>query len=157
MDDGQYADRVFINCPFDKAYSPTLDLVTFCIIACGFSPISAKGELDSGEPRFIKLMRLIKSCRYGIHDISRIELGKQRLPRFNMPLEPGLDLGCRYSGSRKFAAKKTLILDREQYRYRKFISDLSGLDIAEHRNAPDKAMVNVSINGDGADFWLRPH
>jgi hypothetical protein len=38
-------------------------------------------------------MDIISGCKYSIHDLSRTELDKTtRLPRFNMPLELGLDL-----------------------------------------------------------------
>jgi len=69
----------------------------------------------------------------GIHDISRTELDKaNRLPRFNMPFELGLFLGARTFGSGDQKKKACLILDRDRYRYQKFLSDIAGQDIASH-------------------------
>lgn len=133
--------RVFINCPFDKDYLSILETITFCIINCGFLPVTASLERDSGEIRVRKITRLIKSCRYGIHDISRTELSTNKLPRFNMPFELGLDLGCRYFGSDTY--KRHLILDKSKFRFQKFISDISGQDVAAHNNSPDTAMREV--------------
>jgi hypothetical protein len=42
---------------------------------------------------------MIAECDFSIHDISRVELDDHsRLPRFNMPLELGADLGLRLQG-----------------------------------------------------------
>lgn len=57
---------------------------------------------------------------------------KTRLPRYNMVFELGLFLGCRRYGGQRQEAKSCLILDRQRYRYRNSISDLSGRDIQAH-------------------------
>jgi hypothetical protein len=67
-------------------------------------------------------MEIISECRFGIHDISRTG------PRFNMPFELGLDLGCKNYGGDKHRQKSILILDTVKYRHQKFISDLNGHD-----------------------------
>lgn len=45
-----------------------------------------------------EIYRLVGEAKYGIHDISRIEL-TAGLPRFNMPLEVGLDFGAKAFGT----------------------------------------------------------
>ena len=141
--------RVFINCPFDDAYKPVFDALLFCVYDCGFAPASALERSDSGEVRFSKIMRLIQICRFGIHDISRTELDDDNgLPRFNMPFELGLFLGCRYADPRRPARKRCLILDREPHRYQKFLSDISGQDIRSHGHDPFVALACVRD-------WLR--
>jgi hypothetical protein len=81
-------------------------------------------------------MNIIAACKYGVHDISRTELDKANsLPRFNMPLELGLDLGCRRFGIGKQRSKRLLVLDKNRYRYQKFISDIAGQDITPHSNS----------------------
>ncbi len=78
-------------------------------------------------------MSLIEECPYGIHDLCRTELDpKNRLPRFNMPFELGIFLGAKRYGSASQQRKRCLVLDREKYRYQKFISDIAGQDIHTH-------------------------
>ncbi|PHY17657.1 hypothetical protein CSW59_18240 [Caulobacter sp. BP25] len=124
---------MFINCPFDSAYSPTFRALIFVIYACGFRPRSAMELDDGGQTRIDKLYGLIGECRYGIHDLSRTELDTaNQLPRFNMPLELGIFLGAKRFGGKDQSAKRLLILDVERYRYQRFISDLAGMDIHGH-------------------------
>jgi len=65
-----------------------------------------------------------------------------------MPLELGLDLGCKRYGKPYLQEKVMLILDVEQFRYRDFISDIAGQDIKAHR-AEQAEVINVVRN------WLR--
>ncbi len=126
-------DDVFINCPFDGDYAPTFRALIFTIIACGFRPRSARELDDGGQTRIDKLYNLIDECRYGIHDLSRTELDPiNNLPRFNMPLELGIFLGAKRYGSKEQKLKRLLVMDKEQYRYQKFMSDLAGVDIHGH-------------------------
>ena len=125
--------QVFINCPFDEHYLPLLRALIFTILDCRLTPRIASEEVDSGLVRFEKIRSLIRACRFSIHDISRIEpLHPGDLPRFNMPFELGLDLGCRLYASGRLAGKQCLILERERYRYQRVLSDISGNDIRAH-------------------------
>lgn len=65
------------------------------------------------------------------------------LPRFNMPLELGLYLGCKAFGNREQKKKGCLILDSKPFRYRASISDISGQDIRVHRGQPKRAISEV--------------
>lgn len=135
---------LFINCPFDAEYLPFLQLLIFTVLECRLEPRIALEQADSGEIRFQKIRDLIQTCRFSIHDISRIEpLGEGDLPRFNMPFELGLDLGGRYFGAGRLAGKQCLILERERYRYQKFLSDLSGNDIRAHGGDPITLVTEV--------------
>ena len=126
-------DDVFINCPFDTEYAPIFRALIFAIMACGFRPRSARELDDGGQTRIDKIYSLIEVCRFGIHDLSRTELDDiNQLPRFNMPLELGLFLGAKRYGNNEQKAKRVLILDVEQHRYQRFISDLAGMDIHGH-------------------------
>lgn len=84
--------------------------------------------------RIDKIQRIIGECKFGIHDISRVELNENNLPRFNMPLELGLFLGAKKYGSGAQKDKVCLIFDTEKYRYQQFISDIAGQDIEAHGN-----------------------
>jgi hypothetical protein len=122
--------NVFINCPFDAGYRDLFRAVVFTVIDCGFKARCALEFDDGSEVRMDKIERLIGECRYGIHDLSRTELDPtHRLPRFNMPLELGLFLGAKRFGGNDHKQKNCLILDIEQFRYQKFISDLGGQDV----------------------------
>lgn len=110
---------------------------------------SAKELDDSSQMRLEKLYGIIGQCRFSIHDISRTELdSKTNLPRFNMPLELGIDLGAKRYGSPAQRLKRSLIFDSKKHRHLKFISDLSGMDIHEHRNLP-KRIIECTRD------WLR--
>lgn len=123
--------------------------MVFCVQACGFTPRCALEDDDSGELRVLKILRIIKECRFGIHDLSRTELNSiTQLPRFNMPFELGLDFAHRYTGKGPHRTKKLLILDREMFRYQTYLSDLAGVDIKAHLNNPHRLIQIVND-------WLR--
>ena len=91
----KYTDHVFVNCPFDADYKPMFDAIVFAVTDLGLVARSAREEDDGGESRLVKIQRIIEECKYGVHDISAVELDSvNKLPRFNMPLELGLFLGC---------------------------------------------------------------
>jgi hypothetical protein len=59
-----------------------------------------------------------------------------------MPFELGVDIGCRMARGDK-VRKKCLILEKERYRYRKALSDLSGSDIKTHGNESEQLVREV--------------
>ena len=134
---------VFINCPFDPSYRKIFDAIVFAVSALGFEPRCAL-EQDSGtEERLTKILQLIDQCPFGIHDLSYMKIDpRTRLPRHNMPFELGLFLGCEFAG-RQRPNKSCLILDREAFRYRKSLSDLSGRDIRAHKGKQSDAINAV--------------
>jgi len=112
-----------------------LRMACFTILSCGFEPRCALDYSDSGAIRFVEIVRMIAASTLSIHDISRVELDPaSRLPRFNMPLELGADLGLRLEGPARQRRRKTLILDAETHRYDITLSDISGMDVAAHGN-----------------------
>lgn len=149
MKSTHYNDNVFINCPFDSAYKPLFDATVFAVHDCGFVARCALEEGDASQVRIDKIYNIIEDCRYGIHDISRTELDEvSRLPRFNMPLELGIFLGAKRFGAEDQKRKKCLVMDKEEYRYQKFISDIAGQDISMHNNNPEEVVRVVRD-------WLR--
>ena len=136
--------QIFINCPFDDEYRPLFRAMVFAIYKCGFLPRCAQEASDSGQNRLDKIMGIIGECGLGIHDISRTELDQNtHLPRFNMPFELGVFLGARKWGSPVHQRKKCLVLDREPYRYRKFISDIAGQDPEAHHQNPQTLVTAI--------------
>jgi hypothetical protein len=140
---------VFLNCPFDPSYEGILSAIVFCVQDAGFAVRCALERFDSSEIRLDKICEIISVCEYAIHDISYVQLHPDtRLPRFNMPFELGVFLGCKRLGRAKHSGKRSLILDAEEYRYQKFISDIAGQDIRSHEGQPEAAVRCVRD-------WLR--
>src|SRR6185312_1007377 len=133
--------NVFINCPFDADYWPLFHSIVFTVHLLGFRARCTL-EMDAGDDRYGRIVRLIGSCKYGIHDLSRIQQSHQ-LPRFNMPFELGLDMGFKSAGCGLYRSKNHLIMESHQRRSQKFISDLSGRDIKAHSNRPGKVIGHV--------------
>lgn len=141
-------DNVFINCPFDNYYFPLLKPLLFTLIYIDLEPKISETS-DSGEIRLLKIKNLMADSMYSIHDLSRMEpLKLKDYPRFNMPFECGIDFGLRMS-SDDYGSKKFLILEKEQHRYQKVISDISGNDIKAHKNEPEQ-LVKVIRD------WFKP-
>ncbi len=143
MGASEYERNVFVNCPFDDDYQGLFDAMVFTISKCGFLPRCAREVDDASVTRLDKILRIVRDCKYGIHDVSRTELNRQGLPRFNMPLELGLFLGAKFFGSGIQKQKRCLILDRDAYRYQQFISDIAGQDATAHGNEASRAVTAV--------------
>jgi len=160
-----YARNVFINCPFDDEYTPLFEAMIFAILDCGFRPLCARARMDSSQLRLDKILGMIRDSRYSIHDLSRTSLdARSLLPRFNMPFELGIALGCSRFGAGKQREKSILILDAHRHRYQRFISDIAGQDISEHRNSVPRVITKVRdwlrtesdlLDISGAEFIVR--
>jgi len=139
-----YSKSVFINCPFDKEYTPLFQAIVFTVFDTGFIPRCSLEIDDASIVRFSKLLRLISSCQYGIHDISRVQLDRvSKLPRFNMPLELGIFLAAKAFGNSRQKRKVCLILDTYPYRYQVYISDIAGQDPHGHSDNCRRAVSIV--------------
>jgi hypothetical protein len=144
MSDIPFDKSVFINCPFDEQYYPLLRPILFTIYYSGLHPRIALENLDSGKSRIEKIVTLIQESRFAIHDRSRIKSAESdEFFRMNMPFELGLDTGCRLFRGDHWREKKCLILEADHYRYRAALSDISGSDIAAHKNEPAEAACAV--------------
>ncbi len=147
----EYTNNVFINCPFesDGVYKDIFDAIIFAVFYCGFRARCSKEKADCSEIRIETIFRIISQCKYGIHDISQTELCKKnKLPRFNMPLELGIFLGAKKYGIREQKKKTCLIMDKKEHRYQKFISDIAGQDVKHHDKKPEN-VIRLIAN------WLR--
>jgi len=142
---GQFARNIFINCPFDDEYRSLLKPLLFTLRYCDLFPRIASERLDSSEIRLNKLVEIIQESKYSIHDLSRIKSSKKNeYYRLNMPLEIGLDLGCKFfHADKKFRDKRSLILEGERYSLHRALSDLSGVDVKCHDNVAEKLIEVV--------------
>jgi hypothetical protein len=130
--------NVFVNVPFDEAYEPLFEALVFTVSACGYRVRCALEESDSGDIRLDKLVELIRESPRSIHDLSRIEVGQNELPRFNMPFELGLALGAKRFGRRPRDRIKIMVA--EPYRLPAYLSDLGGNDPDAHGNQPERVI-----------------
>jgi hypothetical protein len=125
-------DSVFINCPFTDDYKEFFHSIIFTVISCGFRPRTAMETGDAGDIRLDKIIRLLTESQYSIHDLSAVELDKNSLPRFNMPFELGLVVGCKKVAGPKFARRPILVMERSAYTTQKCLSDIAGQDLRAH-------------------------
>ncbi len=141
----QFERNVFINCPFDDEYRLLLKPLLFTLRYCKLTPRIASERLDSSEIRLEKILEIIQESKYSIHDLSRIKSSKKgEYYRLNMPLEIGLDLGCKeFHPEEKYRGKNSLILEGERYSLHKGLSDLSGADVKCHDNDAEKMIESV--------------
>ncbi len=141
----RYDVSVFLNCPFDDGYRPLLHAALFAIQDCGFIARTALEDVGSGETRLDKILRIIDSSRYSIHDISRVEVGvDHRLPRFNMPFECGLSFGAAaFSHPARAKGRDLLILAGEPFQDKKTLSDLAGQDARYHGGSASELIKAV--------------
>lgn len=158
-----FEKNVFINCPFDKDYIFLIRPLIYTLIYLGLIPKLSQ-TISSSTIRINEIKKLIKNCKYGIHDLSRSKaLNAGDLPRFNMPYELGLDVGAMEYGTGKLKTKKILILETEKYYHQKILSDIAGQDIENHNDDPYTLItkvrnwfsvnfVNIHINGQRA-IW----
>lgn len=110
----------------------------------GLTPRIASERSDAGEPRIEKILELVGSSRYSIHDLSRCKATQAAEHyRLNMPFELGVDFGCRHYGGAPLSSKVILILEEEPYRYQAAISDLAGSDIETHNGDYETAVRKV--------------
>lgn len=139
-----YSSQVFINCPLDKNYSGMFRACVFTVLDAGFIPRCSLEIDDATRFRLDAILGLIRECRYGIHDLSRVQLNStSRLPRFNMPFELGLFYSAKYFGSFRQKQKLCLILEEEQYRYQEFISDIAGIDVTPHDSSIEQVIPAI--------------
>lgn len=136
--------NVFINCPFDEDFRPCFEALLFTVSASGYRARCALEDADGATIRFEKLRRLISECPRTIHDLSRIELSKDALPRFNMPFELGLAMGAKYFGGPKRRHNSALIMVRKDYALSAYLSDLGGNDPASHNSDPHQVIAVVT-------------
>jgi hypothetical protein len=86
-------NAVFLNIPYDTEFQSLYLAYVVGLYQLGLEPYIAAG-VPGGKRRLNRILSLIRSCRYSIHDLSRVELSPHGLgtPRFNMPLELGMTI-----------------------------------------------------------------
>lgn len=137
-------DSVFINCPFTADYKQLFHSIIFTVLSCGFRPRTAMEAGDAGDVRLDKIARLITESAYSIHDLSAVELDQtNQLPRFNMPFELGMVIGCKKIARAHYARRPMLIMERTAYTSQKCLSDIAGQDLKAHAGSVSRTISIV--------------
>jgi hypothetical protein len=126
---------VFLNIPYDEEFWSLYVAYIVGLYQLDLVPHLAS-EIAGGERRLNRIFQLIKSCRYSIHDLSRVEVSvaATAVPRFNMPLE----LGMTITWANLHPSRHTwFVWESEPYRLQRSASDLNGTDPYIHKGTPE--------------------
>lgn len=135
---------VFINCPFDEDFAAILQAIAFTVVFMGFYPRIAPENADNGAARLDRIVELVRTSQFGIHDLSRCKASEVgEYSRMNMPFELGIDHGCRRFGQGALSTKSILILEKDRRDYLRVLSDIAGWDIKHHDNSFERAIRQV--------------
>jgi hypothetical protein len=118
---------VFLNVPFDRGYERLFVALISALVSIGRVPHCVLEIPEQGTGRLARTFRLIQDCPASLHDLSRVG----RPVRFNMPFELGLAVAL----SRMERRPKFIILESEQYRLQRTLSDLNGFDPGIHKSS----------------------
>ncbi len=122
-------DAVFLNVPYDESFVTLFLAYIAGVSAFGLVP-RATLEIPGSTRRLDRIISLIETCRYSIHDMSYVKLDRNapRTPRFNMPFELGLAV-CH---EKTHGQHTWFVFETVKWRLQKSLSDLNGTDIYIH-------------------------
>jgi hypothetical protein len=125
---------VFLNVPYDEEFSSLYIAYIVGLSQLDLVPHIAS-EIPGGKRRLDRIFELIQSCRYSIHDLSRVEVrpGPTSAPRFNMPLELGMTITWEMLNPDQHT---WFVWESEAYRLQRSLSDLNGTDANIHNGTP---------------------
>lgn len=140
-----HADEVsvFLNVPYDEDFRSLYLAYIAGLTHLGLVPHVTLGYPD-GTRRLEKILREIKSCRYSIHDLSRVTVDKKKgfhTPRFNMPFELGLAVAWQTLNPGQHT---WFLFEEKDYRIQKSLSDLNGTDPQIHQGKVSGVMRQLS-------------
>ena len=131
-------NAVFLNIPYDNKFRKLYLAYIVGLTHLGLEPRATLG-IPGGNSRLDRILDLIQSCRYSIHDLSRVELDRKapQVPRFNMPFE----LGLAVTWSQLYPGRHTwFVYEAENRRLQKSLSDLNGTDPNIHDGTVEGVM-----------------
>ena len=132
---------VFLNIPYDDEFQKLYLAYIVGIYQLRRVPYIASG-IPGGDRRLDRVLGLIQSCRYSIHDLSRVEVSAAppATPRFNMPLELGLTI----TWAKLHPKRHTWFLwEAALGRIKKSTSDLDGTDPYIHSGTVEGVMSEL--------------
>jgi hypothetical protein len=126
---------IFLNLPYDASFQNLFLAYIAGVSALGMTP-RATLEIPSSARRLDRIFKLISSCPYSVHDLSRVQLDRSRpvTPRFNMPFELGMAVARQKAGG----DHAWFVFERMNHRIKKSLSDLDGTDAYIHRGRIDR-------------------
>ena len=124
-------NSVFLNIPYDASYEGMYLAFIGGLSAFGLDP-RASLEIPGGQRRLDRIFALIQTCRYSVHDLSRVQLdlAPPPTPRFNMPFELGLAVAWAALGGP--GVHTWFVFESRERRLEKSLSDLRGTDANIH-------------------------
>jgi hypothetical protein len=135
------SSAVFLNIPYDDEFKELYLAYIVGLFHLRLKPRITSG-IPGGERRLDRILALIQSCRYSIHDLSRVEVSviPPATPRFNMPLELGLTI----TWAKLHPKDHTWFLwESTPRRVQKSMSDLDGTDAYIHLGTPEGVMSEL--------------
>jgi hypothetical protein len=119
-------NAVFLNIPYDDRFRRLYLAYIVGLSQLGLRPRATLG-IPGGERRLDRILALIQSCRYSLHDLSRVEIDRNPppTPRFNMPCELGMTIAWQKLNP---ARHTWFVLESRHRRLQKSLSDLDGTD-----------------------------
>lgn len=131
-------NAVFLNIPYDDRFRRQYLAYIVGLTQLGLEPRATLG-IAGGERRLDRILALIQSCRYSIHDLSRVEIDRNPppTPRFNMPCELGLTITWQKLNPSRHT---WFIFESRNRRLQKSLSDLNGTDPNIHNATVDGVM-----------------
>jgi hypothetical protein len=129
---------VFLNVPYDRKFKNLYIAYIVGLTELGLKP-TATLAIPGGEARLDRIFELIQTCRYSVHDLSRVQLSRTIpvTPRFNMPFE----LGMAVAWAKLHPERHTYIVSESMHRRaQKSLSDMAGTDFNIHGGTPSGVM-----------------
>lgn len=119
-------NTVFLNVPYDEKFRRLYLAYITGLVHLGLQP-RVTLEIPGARNRLEKIIDLVRSCRYSIHDLSWVKLDGPCpfTPRFNMPFELGLALAIERVVPER---RDSFVFEARKHRLAKSLSDVSGID-----------------------------
>ena len=124
------ANSVFLNIPYDDRFRRLYLAYIVGLSQLGLTPRATLG-IPGGERRLDRILALIQSCRFSVHDLSRVEIDRKApaTPRFNMPCELGMTITWQKLNTNRHT---WFVFESHHRRLQKSLSDLDGTDANIH-------------------------
>jgi len=136
------SDSVFLNIPYDSRFTNLYIAYIVGLTELGLTP-KATLSITGGIRRLERIFALMQTCRYSIHDLSRVQIDRTPppTPRFNMPFELGLAIAWAKLNPNRH---QWFVCESIDYRAQKSISDLNGTDFHIHNGTPEGVLRELS-------------
>jgi hypothetical protein len=134
-------NAVFVNIPYDEGFRRLYLAYIVGLTHLGLEPRTTLG-ITGTERRLERILTLIKSCRYSIHDLSRVQLDRTSpcTPRFNMPFELGLTVTWAKLNPKRHS---WFVFEAMERRVQKSLSDLDGSEPNIHDGTVEGVMREI--------------